>query len=440
MVAVPLVLGLVWMDACLYFRMQSHEGVHSAHRKHAQNEQQAQNSISGIMGQVRPLAEKFSYAFHGMSVKLMMTDPVDNYIMGPLSERFADLCDFNHNFLFISANAVSLAGVVSALIAAWLVSHDSRALHKLSFVLFQLRTWFDDLDGIVARSRMGIHKHVSLSATPGYVIDGLCDTIGFAAYITGCCIYLRGTITRQELKRKHLPFGEERHNLQSINPLKPPPLDRSAEYVALVQHEDATDCAIDEYDSHVENEEVEELCYESSCETLPVCTSDGNLLEESAQRPTWPVQQLVDHLRADLDPSNYFLYRNIKEKTSRNLSNRRLVFLVSCFSLQLALCSFFWNRYILVYADLLETPSKNTEQAKAKGHILRSNIMYFLIWFWRLTNGHSFMQMFAASIFMGNMVQFLELIKYVGFVEIIVLAVATELHTLDVRHYLSDPE
>ena len=61
-------------------------------------------------------------------------------------------CNFKQRFLFITPNIVSYCGVISALIAARLVSCDSRALHKLSFVFFQIRTWMDDLDGIVARA------------------------------------------------------------------------------------------------------------------------------------------------------------------------------------------------------------------------------------------------------------------------------------------------
>lgn len=409
-----------------------------------------------------PFMDKFSrIAFQGMSIKLMMTDPVDNYLMGPLSEAFADLIDFKRNLLFISANMVSYAGVVAALVAARLVTYDSSTLHKLSFVMFQLRTWLDDLDGVVARSRMGIYKHVSLSETSGYVVDGLCDAIGFVAYIIGCYIYMKRTLVNEHRRRRRQQrllstSSEVGYNLQSITEIK------TAAYLPLVQRgakggNDETDSENGTNNNSLIDSEEEQILHDTI--SAEVAMDDQKQQRQADESPNNQRKdnELIEVPKGLLSrnttsrriffttrlgkghhPTYVIFYRYIKEKIKHNLNNRRSILLTLCFLLQLAICSTFWNRYILIYKDLLESTSTCLEQSRAKRKIIKSNIMYILIWFWRLTNGHSFMQLLIGSVFIGKLWQFLDFIKYAGFVEIIFLASLTELHVIDVRNYLAE--
>lgn len=54
---------------------------------------------------------------------------------------------------------ISFAGVLMALVAAKLITFDSFGFHRLSVLFFQFRTFFDALDGIVARNHMGITRY-----------------------------------------------------------------------------------------------------------------------------------------------------------------------------------------------------------------------------------------------------------------------------------------
>lgn len=63
-------------------------------------------------------------------------------------------------------------------------------------LVFQLRTFFDALDGIVARERNGITKHISQVGTSGYFVDGVCDTIGFTAFLIRVWVYLKKSVPR----------------------------------------------------------------------------------------------------------------------------------------------------------------------------------------------------------------------------------------------------
>lgn len=427
---VALLILLFSMDICLYLRIQSfaneevqfgskEANVNSKQRqvvsiRKQQKQQQPSNISHGASASFNwllSLASKFSYAFNGMSIKLMMTDPIDNYFMGPLSELFASLCNFKQRFHFISANMVSYSGVISALVAAKLVTHNSPSLHKLSVLFFQLRTWLDDLDGVVARSRMGITKHVSLTSTPGYIIDGVCDAIGFAAYTIGCYIYLRNNIISRSS-----PGGSPGGRSSSApgDKLQSADFSRSAtdKQIPLKQGQE-----------HHERDKADNII---GCETT-------NKLDSAVKE--------LDDCSVEGSRFGVTLREDIRDETPAQvnvINNRQLVVAVSCFLLQLTICSTLWNRYILVYRDLLESPSTKIIQARAKRQILKSNVMFALIWFWRLTNGHSMMQMLAASIFVGKLWQFLNFIKYLGFIEILSLAALTELHITDVRNYLND--
>lgn len=393
-------------------------------------------------------------AFQGISVKLMMTDPVDNYLMGPIADAFANMVDFKHNLLFVSANMVSFCGVVAALVGAVLVTYDSSTMQKLSVLFFQLRTWFDDLDGVVARARMGIYKHVSLSNTAGYYVDGICDAIGFVAYLIGCYFYLKKTlISQNRVKRRHRSLGllssRDVHDVTTSTDRK-----AASEVDDRTNDMEKSELKADsqsDSDAHLINDEESESLISSelvkidsksmnqiSDEQRQECHSGNQHHSSASGRRPPSVRRVIytTRLGGGRNGTHFIFYRCIKEKIKRNLGNRRSFLLILGFLLQLAMCSIFWNRYILLYRDLLESKSAHPEQSVAKRKILKSNIMYIIIWFWRVTNGHFFMQMLVVSVFLGKLWNFLEAIKYIGFVEIVLLAGITELHIIDTRNYI----
>lgn len=472
--SVILLACLIWMDACLYFQIQcipdddyyDHKQIHantitnsSSYSNSSSNTRQTLNSTTNKQHGISSVMNKFSYAFQGMSVKLMMTDPVDNYLLAPLSEAFADMVNFKDNLWFITPNMVSYAGVISALVAAKLVTINSSTAHKLSYLMFQLRTWLDDLDGAVARSRLGIHKHVSLQKTSGYIVDGVCDAIGFVAYIIGCYIFLKNTIRRRGRKSRPL----DRYNLQSITEIKS---SSPSTYIPLQQDYCDEDDCIKNHSEHpdsdrdfgntIEADEEDEDIHFNTLEGLASHESfggnndAGHLLNDNYDIKPKGFQIITKRInnfarsiiylkkvQKSGKQSNIIFYRYIKEKIKNNLSNGELVMVTVCFLLQIAMCATFWNRYILVYRDLLETATDDPMQARMMSKIIKSNIMYVIIWFWRLTNGHSFMQMLIAAVFVGKLWKFLDFVKYIGFVVIIVLATITELHIIDVKNFLN---
>nr|ACH48210.1 unknown [Cyriopagopus schmidti] len=189
-ITLALLLYFLWMDVALFYHV---------HNKSAGRTIENTNSPSTTTSFPQLISP-----FTGLSVKMMMMDQVNNYIHTPLAHIFNEVTHFSSVFYFITPNMVSFVGLLFAVGAAKCMSMEARIFHFIAIFLFQMRTWFDALDGIVARSRLGMVQHVSLRNTSGYVVDGVADTLGFAAFLVGCFYYLRSTAH----KHKHyLPLN-----------------------------------------------------------------------------------------------------------------------------------------------------------------------------------------------------------------------------------------
>lgn len=317
--ALPLFMYFLWMDVALYYRVQS---------------------VHLVGGDHTAVAAGLFSPFTGLSVKLIMMDQANNYVYAPLADVFNQVTRFSEVFYFITPNMISLAGVISAFAAAKVVTVDSIAMHRCAVLLMSLRTWFDALDGLVARSRMGLVRHMSVRNTSGYLVDGIADTIGFTAFLVGCFLYLH----------RKLPITKH--------------------YLPMTQSEPA--------------EKVSPVL--STFTTIP-----------------HPM--------------------------------RRIIIVVVCAGVQMALSCLFWDRYIHAYHVLLETSNPAKEEAQSR--VLRSSMMWIIMWFWKICNAHSLMQMFLIAIFIGKMWEYLVWIQYVGFVVLSVLIVFTEIHLSSARAYLT---
>lgn len=119
-----------------------------------------------------------------ITVKAVMLDHVNTYFLQPLSELLVDVTQFPSLFPDITANHISYVGVIVAMISARLVYSDHLWIRRLAVIAFFVRQFLDDLDGLVARYRLGIDskKQVSLPNTNGYLVDGVCDGLGFIIF------------------------------------------------------------------------------------------------------------------------------------------------------------------------------------------------------------------------------------------------------------------
>ncbi|KAI1290444.1 Ceramide phosphoethanolamine synthase [Halotydeus destructor] len=335
-----LIFFFLWMDITLYYKIQNLQPVFPS-----------STGTPNAASESPDVGHLFS-PFKGLSVKLMMMDQVNNYIFTPMAEVFDEMTEFSRTFTSITPNMISFIGVICAFIAARLMMCDNIIMHKLAVVVFQFRTFFDALDGIVARNHLGIKQHISLRKTSGYAVDAICDTIGFLAFLIGCYVYLKRNLPKQRHTHQYLPL------------------------------------------------------------------------------------QVID---ADDTKSNHGHKFVISQYIPPKIvwTSKQVFFVCFCFAGQLSVSAFFWNRYIEEYHQLLETGADTRKHAIMQNEVLHSSIMWVLMWFWRISNAHSLMQMLLVAVFVNRLWDFLTWIQYIGFVELFVFGFFTEMHLNDVEAYLS---
>lgn len=147
-----------------------------------------------------------------VTVKAILLDHTNHYIFAPLATLFDNLIGFSRTS-FITANMISFFHVFVACLAGKLVSSDSLGYRRMGVVLFQFRTFLDDLDGHVARVKKNIRGERSEVGTSGYYIDGLCDGLGCIALLIGICFFLKNNPPRRGYSQLQaiLPLSESKN-------------------------------------------------------------------------------------------------------------------------------------------------------------------------------------------------------------------------------------
>ncbi|XP_044016789.1 ceramide phosphoethanolamine synthase [Aphidius gifuensis] len=140
-----------------------------------------------------------------VTAKGLMLDYINFYIFGPLA-ALADRTIGFSKCLWLSPNAISFSHVIVATLAGHLVSNKSLTQRRIGVILFQIRTWMDDLDGLVARKRKNISGERSDVGSSGYFIDAICDGLGTTALLIGIFCYLKSYSPRQRGYEKLQPM------------------------------------------------------------------------------------------------------------------------------------------------------------------------------------------------------------------------------------------
>ncbi|EDW01891.1 ceramide phosphoethanolamine synthase [Drosophila grimshawi] len=131
-----------------------------------------------------------------VTVKAILLDHTNHYLFAPLATIFDNVVGISAS-TFITPNMISFFHVLVACVSGKLVASDSLGYRRLGVLLFQIRTFLDDLDGHVARVRKHIRGERSEVGTSGYYVDGLCDGLGCIALILGIFFYLKNNPPRR---------------------------------------------------------------------------------------------------------------------------------------------------------------------------------------------------------------------------------------------------
>lgn len=277
-----------------------------------------------------------------VTVKAILLDHTNHYLFAPMATIFDNVVGFSRS-AFITANMISFFHVFVAILSGRMIASDNLCYRRMGVVLFQFRTFLDDLDGHVARQKKHIRGERSEIGTAGYYIDGLCDALGCVALMIGVFIYLKNNPPRRGYTQ-----------LQAILPL----------------------------------------------------SSDTKGSSETGV--TYKVK----------------------------VTTKKVARKILCFSGQLLLSSTGWNRYIALYQDMLERNDVKPSQFARQNIIMKSKWFFSVAWLWRVFNVHALLHCLLLSIFCDKLWEFLRMIQYGGFVVLLLIICATEMHVLEVETFI----
>lgn len=131
-----------------------------------------------------------------VTVKAILLDHTNHYVFAPLATIFDNVVGISQS-TFITPNMISFFHVGVACLSGKLVASDSLGYRRLGVLFFQIRTFLDDLDGHVARTKKHILGERSEIGTSGYYVDGFCDGLGCIALLLGMFFYLKNNPPRR---------------------------------------------------------------------------------------------------------------------------------------------------------------------------------------------------------------------------------------------------
>lgn len=152
--------------------------------------------------------------FRPLTMKLLMMNHVNHYILMPMAEYFDEYSKFSKRFPFITANMVSFSHIVVCIVAFRMMYSDSLSVRRWGCLLFQLRNWLDAFDGVVHRSHAGTQFRLkSYRNTSGYLVDAIADTwSGFMESLAMYLFLLKNPPTNGLARLHILPWTKPQEN------------------------------------------------------------------------------------------------------------------------------------------------------------------------------------------------------------------------------------
>lgn len=182
-----LIAFYVYLDLHLYLRIQNYPIDRGIHYNITYSHNPVNYSdVTWINCHINPICV--------ITVKGLFLDQTNQYLFAPLATLADDFTGISRGDL-ITPNMISFFHVFIAILAGKFVANDNLSMRRLGVVLFQIRTFLDDLDGHVARAKKNIKGERSEVGTVGYYVDGLCDGLGCIALMIGVFVFLKNNVS-----------------------------------------------------------------------------------------------------------------------------------------------------------------------------------------------------------------------------------------------------
>ncbi|CAF0850335.1 unnamed protein product [Brachionus calyciflorus] len=380
-----LIIYFAWMDIALFINLQRWSP-----------QIQANTTQTIKYNYVDPFS-----VFKPLSVKLVMIDHVTHYVHDILARFIEDTLHFTTLFPWVTANFVSYAGLLSALIGSRLIISDNTMYCKLGAILFELRNLADSLDGVVYRSRKrreellkqdqaSIGVYQSNYGSYGYNVDVICDGLGGLFFCTAILIKFL----------KHLPSKAPSNIL-----IRRPRSDNSNYKYDRLQNE--------------EPPKYEMLQMEYTTDQASPTHQRSKSLEYS--------EVFAQTSSSDIQPT----------ASRRHLTSFQVKLIVVSFGFRLLFTGLIWDHFVHKYHVLLMEFSDNPYVRRMQEQAFKSISMWLVMWFWRLGNACAILEHLSITTFFGKLWDYLVFTNYVGWVYLIVLSLFTQMHYTELYQSLN---
>ncbi len=150
-------LFYVWMDVALYYKLQSNSDsllVVQEYKEHPPGLNHTTTQKPNDNNHKSQLPLVFD-PFNPISVKVMLVDHNNHYLYYPMGSWLdTDILHISDKMPFITPDMISWSHVCVAAVAGRLLSSELLTHRRLGVILFEVRSFLDSLDGLVARSRI----------------------------------------------------------------------------------------------------------------------------------------------------------------------------------------------------------------------------------------------------------------------------------------------
>lgn len=181
-----LIIFFIYLDISLFLRIKNYPIERNFHLTNNSKTTLKYSDVTYVNCHVNPICL--------VTVKALMLDHINFYLFSPLAILFDDFTKISQS-TWISANLISFFHVFVAALAGKMVACDGVGMRRFGVLLFQVRTFLDDLDGHVARKKKKISGQRSEIGTSGYYVDGICDAIGCVFLMAGVFIFLKNNVS-----------------------------------------------------------------------------------------------------------------------------------------------------------------------------------------------------------------------------------------------------
>jgi hypothetical protein len=168
----------IWMDIALFFNLQKYNPLIKDDKNNNSNDNNILLKHSEIS------------VFRPLTIKLIMVDHMSHYVHDVVARFLEDNFYLTSILPWLTANFVSLLGLLCACLSGRLLLSDKLNIRRLGCLLFELRNFADSLDGVVFRAKAKrFNTYESIKGTVGYNVDVICDGLGGTIFCI--CILIR---------------------------------------------------------------------------------------------------------------------------------------------------------------------------------------------------------------------------------------------------------